>query len=84
MTENKIVSIEEIDELIKNNKHSSDEYWLKRWKSSNLAILEEIDKLTWIGDINNKKDVRSYIIRHLTTVHNNQLKELKQSLGGGK
>jgi hypothetical protein len=89
MTENKIVSIEEIELKKKRwvryesnvTKRQTILSILNEWKSDKLAMLEEIDKKIefFIEFCNYRQD--NYI--HLDKI-GEELKELKQSLGGGQ
>ena len=76
---NKIVTIAEIDEMIKVNENialnASEWGVLQKWKADKLAMLEEIDKLLCPICIKFPENNCNRC---------NKFKKLKQSLGGGK
>jgi len=89
MTENKIVTIAELDKEIERLELPLEETtermrmkldMLRLWKSSQLAMLEEIDKLLILFK---NEDWDCYVSHSCEHSPYWYLKELKQSLGGG-
>ena len=89
MTENKIVSIEEIDRYIERNKYHTDSRIIaicevyKMWKSSHLAMLEKINRELIIDIL--REDVTVDTETNMKFIDiDNVIKKIKQSLGGGQ